>query len=306
MDLSNLFTRMITIFIYILVGFICAKVKVIDDDSVKKINKVLLCIGQPAIILSSVLNTQLNMSLGDVVWFFVLVFIMQILLVIFGFVFTPLYVKKREDWGIFQFMVAFGNTGFMGVPIIAALFGDDMVFLASIGMVPFFIFVYSLGIILLKGHSKGEKIDLRFLLSPAFISVFLAVILFFLKLPLPVPVLDAADGLSDMLVPLSMVVIGANLGMSELRELYADWRMFVLSLVKLVISPLLIYFICGLFVKNQIFLGVLVVSAAMPVAVLASVLSTEYGGKVRLGSRGVFITTLLSLVTIPLMMALLF
>lgn len=306
MDLSNLFTRMITIFIYIFVGFICAKVKVIDDDGIKKINKVLLCIGQPAIILSSVLNTQLNMSLVDVIWFFVLVFIMQILLVIFGFVFTPLYVKKREDWGIFQFMVAFGNTGFMGVPIISALFGEDMVFLASIGMVPFFIFVYSLGIILLRGHSKGEKIDLHFLLSPAFISVFLAVILFFLKLPLPVPVLDAADGLSDMLVPLSMVVIGANLGLSQLRELYADWRMFVLSLVKLVVSPVLIFLICGLFVKNEIFLGVLVVSAAMPVAVLASVLSTEYGGKVRVGSRGVFITTLLSLVTIPLIMALLF
>lgn len=297
---------MITLFIYIFIGFICARVKVIDDDVVKKVNKVLLCIGQPAIILSSVLNTQLNMSIADVVWFFVLVTIMQILLLIFGFVFTPLYVRQKDERGIFRFMIAFGNTGFMGVPIISALFGEDMVFLASIGMVPFFMFVYSVGIILLRGHSKGEKLDLHFLHSPALISVFLAVILFFMKLPIPVPVLDAADGLSDMLVPLSMVVIGANLGMSRLSELYADWRMFVLSLLKLVVSPLLIFLICGLFVENDIFLGVLVVSAAMPVAVLASVLSTEYGGKVRVGSRGVFITTLLSLITIPLIMGWLF
>lgn len=306
MDLSNLFSRMITLFIYIFVGFVAAKAKVIDDDVVKKVNKVLLSIGQPAIILSSVLSTQLKMSIGDVIWFFALVMIMQILLLVFGFVFTPLYVRQKEERGIFKFMIAFGNTGFMGVPIISALFGEDMVFLASIGMVPFFIFVYSVGIILLRGHSKGEKIDLHFLLSPAFISVFLAIILFFLKLPIPVPVLDAADGLADMLVPLSMVVIGANLGMSRMSELYADWRMFILSLLKLVVSPLLIFLICGLFVKNEIFLGVLVVSAAMPVAVLASVLSTEYGGRVRVGSRGVFITTLLSLATIPLMMALLF
>lgn len=306
MDLSNLFDRMIMLFIYIFVGFIAAKTKIIDDDCVKKVNKVLLYIGQPAMIISSVLDTELDMSIGDVVELFVLAMIMQVLLLIFAYAFTPVYVRNKSDRGLFKFMVAFGNVGFMGIPVITALFGDSAVFMASICMVPFFLFVYSVGIILLKGRAKGERIDFKFLLNPALISTFIAVALFFAELPLPTAVIDASTGLAGMLIPLSMVVIGANLGMCRFSELFVDWRMYALCLVKLIISPVLMYFICGVFVTNEVFHGILVVSAAMPVAALASMLSTEYGTDVRVASRGVFISTLLSLVTIPMVLYILF
>lgn len=298
---------MLMLFIYIFVGFIAAKTKVIDDDvAVKKLNKVLLYIGQPAMIISSVLDPSLNMELSDVAKLFGLAMIMQILLLVFAYVFTPLYVRNKADRGLFKFMVAFGNVGFMGIPIMSALFGDSAVFMASISMVPFFLFVYSVGVIMMKGRDKGEKINLRFLLNPALVSTFIAVILFAVKLPLPEVVMEASSGLAGILIPYSMVVIGANLAMSKMSELFVDWRMYVLSLVKLIISPVLMFFICRLFVTNEVFLGILVVSAAMPVAALSSMLSTEYGTDVRIASRGVFITTLISLVTIPLILYILF
>ena len=178
--------------------------------------------------------------------------------------------------------------------------------MAAIGLVPFFIFVYSLGIIQLKGKAKGEKIDFRFLLNPALVSTAVAVILFAFRVELPATVMEASAGLAGILIPLSMVIVGANLGMSSFSDLYADWRMYILSFVKLILSPVIMFFVCRLFVTNEVFLGVLVVSAAMPVAVLASMLSTEYGTDVRTASRGVFISTLFSLVTIPLMMNILF
>ena len=306
MDLSNLFSRMIVLFIYILVGFIAAKFKIIDDDTVKKVNQVLLYIGQPAMIISSVLDTELTMGIGDVVELFCLAMLMQIILLVFAFVSTPLYVRKREDRGLFTFMIAFGNVGFMGIPVMSALFGSGAVFMASICMVPFFLFVYSVGVMLLKGKAKGEKIDFRFLLNPALISTFIAVALFFAKLPLPREVLEASSGLAGVLIPLSMVVIGANLGMSRFSELVVDWRMYAMCFIKLIASPVLMFFICRSFVSNEIYLGVLVVSAAMPVAVLASMLSTEYGTDIRVASRGVFISTLLSLITIPFVLNLLF
>ena len=118
--------------------------------------------------------------------------------------------------------------------------------------------------------------------------------------------MDAAAGLAGLLIPLSMVCIGANLGMNRISELIVDWRMFVLSFIKLVVCPVLIFFICRTFVSNEVYLGILVVSAAMPSAVLASMFSTEYGADVNVASRGVFITTLLSLVTIPLVLRVLF
>ena len=132
MDLSNLFSRMIVLFIYIFVGFIAAKVKIIDDDTVKKVNKVLLYIGQPAMIISSVLDTELEMGLSDVVELFCLAMVMQIILLIIAYGTTPIYVRKKSDRGLFMFMIAFGNVGFMGIPVLSALFGNGAVFMASI------------------------------------------------------------------------------------------------------------------------------------------------------------------------------
>ncbi len=306
MDLSNLFSRMIVLFIYIFVGFIAAKVKIIDDDTVKKVNKVLLYIGQPAMIISSVLDTELEMGLSDVVELFCLAMVMQIILLIIAYATTPIYVRKKSDRGLFKFMIAFGNVGFMGIPVLSALFGNGAVFMASICMIPFFLFVYSIGIILLKGKAKGEKIDFSFLINPALVSTFIAVALFFADLPIPGEILEASTGLAGILIPLSMVIIGVNLGLSKASDLVADWRMYAMSFVKLIASPVIMFYVCRFFVANEVFLGVLVVSAAMPVAVLASMLSTEYGTDIRVASRGVFISTLLSLVTIPLVLNLLF
>lgn len=306
MDLSNLFSRLIVLFIYIAVGFTAAKAKKIEEDTVKKVNTVLLYIGQPAMIISSVLDTNLTMSARDVGELFLFSVVMQLLLLLFAYIFTPIFVKKKADRGLFKFMIAFGNVGFMGFPIVSALFGPDAVFLAAICIVPFFLSTYSIGIIMIKGGARGEKLNWKFLLNPALIATFAAIILFFLKLPLPAEVLEASGGLAGLLIPLSMVCIGANLGMNRFSEIFADWRMFVLSFVKLVASPVLIFFICRLFVSNEIYLGILVVSAAMPAAVLASMFSTEYGADVNVASRGVFMTTLLSLVTIPAVLHILF
>ncbi|MBE7017073.1 MAG: AEC family transporter [Ruminococcaceae bacterium] len=306
MDLSNLFSRLIVLFIYILVGFIAAKVRKIESDTVKKVNTVLLYIGQPAMIISSVLDTRLTMSVGDIGELFLLAVIMQLLLLLFAYIFIPIFVRKKADRGLFKFMAAFGNVGFMGFPIVSALYGPDAVFLAAICIIPFFLSTYSIGIVMVKGGTKGEKLGWKFLLNPALISTFAAVALFFLKLPLPTEVLEAASGLAGILIPLSMVCIGANLGMNRPSELIADWRMFALSFLKLIICPILIFIICRIFVSNEVYLGILVVSAAMPSAVLASMFSTEYGADVNVASRGVFITTLLSLVTIPAVLHILF
>ncbi len=306
MDLSNLFSRLIVLFIYIIVGFIAAKARKIESDTVKKVNTVLLYIGQPAMIISSVLDTRLTMSLRDIGELFLYAVIMQLLLLGIAYIFIPIFVRKKADRGLFKFLVAFGNVGFMGFPIVSALFGPDAVFLAAICLIPFFLATYSIGIIMIKGGQVGAKLSFKFLLNPALIATFAAVILFVAKLPLPVEVLDAASGLAAILIPLSMVCIGANLGMSRLGEMLKDLRMYGLCFVKLIISPVLIFFICRLFITNPIYLGILVVTSAMPSAVLASMFSIEYGADINVASRGVFMTTLVSLITIPIVMYVLF
>jgi len=306
MDLSNLFSRLIVLFIYIIVGFIAAKVGKLDEDVIKKVNTVLLYIGQPALIINSVLSNHLDIGIGELGYIFMLAVIMQILLLGISYIFTPIYVREKSQRGLFKFMTAFGNTGFMGFPVISALFGDDAIFLAAVFLIPFFLASYSIGIIQIKGRESGAKLSFRFLLNPALVATFVGVVLFFLRLPIPGEIMDACSGLAGILIPLSMVAIGANIGMRKISELWADWRMYILSLVKLCICPVLMFFSCRLFVFNEIYLGIMVVSSAMPSAVLASMFATEYGTHIHEASRGVFITTLLSLFTIPAVMNILF
>jgi len=306
MDLSNLFYKMTVLFIYIIIGFICAKIKILDDDTVKKVNSVLLHIGQPAMIINSVLNSDLSMSPADMLELFCLAMVMQAILIGIGYAATPLYVRKKEDRGLFMFMTSYGNVGFMGIPVLSALFGNGAVFMASICLVPFFIFVYSHGLVQLRGRAEGERFSFRSLINSAMVSTFIAVGLFLADIKLPGPVLEASAGLAGILIPLSMVAIGANLGMGSFADLFSDWRIYMLCFVKLILSPVIMFFICRLFVRNEVFLGVLVVSAAMPAAVLASMLSIEYNKDVNTASRGVFLTTLISLVSIPIMLGILF
>ncbi len=306
MDLSNLFSRLIVLFIYIVIGFIAAKVGKVDADVVKKVNTVLLYIGQPAMIISSVLDTQLDMSFADVGGVFLLALVMQLILLGIAYIFTPVYVRDRSQRGLFKFMTAFGNTGFMGFPVITALFGEDAIFIAAIFLIPFFLASYSIGIIQIKGRQGEGKLSFGFLLNPAIVATVVGVVLFFLRLPIPGEIMDACSGLAGILIPLSMVAIGANIGMRKISELWADWRMYVLSLIKLIVCPVLMFFVCRLFVSNEVYLGIMVVSAAMPCAVLASMFATEYGTHIHEASRGVFITTLLSLFTIPAVMHILF
>lgn len=306
MDLSNLFSRLIVLFIYIIVGFIAAKAGKVDEDVVKKVNTVLLYIGQPALIINSVLSNHLEIGVGELGYIFLLALFMQLLLLGIAYALTPLYVRKREDRGLFKFMTAFGNTGFMGFPVISAIFGEDAIFLAAVFLIPFFLASYSIGIIQIRGRESGQKLSFRFLLNPALVATFVGVILFFLRLPIPQEAVDACSGLAGTLIPLSMVAIGANIGMRKLSELVADWRIYALCLIKLIICPVIMFLVCRIFVSNETYLGIMVVSAAMPSAVLASMFSTEYGKDIHGASRGVFITTLFSLATIPAIMNILF
>ena len=102
-----------------------------------------------------------------------------------------------------------------------------------------------------------------------------------------------------------MLLIGASLSKSPLKVMLCDPRIYLASFVKLIVGPVVVWLIFRTFVSNEIYLSLMVVSAAMPSAVLSSMLALEYGGNADAGSRGIFVTTILSLITIPLIVYLL-
>ncbi|MGI5936443.1 MAG: AEC family transporter, partial [Oscillospiraceae bacterium] len=153
----------------------------------------------------------------------------------------------------------------------------------------------------------GEKVKINFrqFINAPLVSSIVAVLIFAFRIPIPAPVAGATELLGDMVVPAAMLIIGSSLGNMSVKEVFSDWRLYLLAPVKLIAIPVAIWSILRLFVANPLILGIATVLTSMPVATNTTMLCIEYKGNEALASRGVFITTILSVLTIPLIVYLL-
>jgi predicted permease len=301
MEISSIINLMLILLILLLVGVFARKTGVINDQANKHLTRIVVVLAQSAMILAAVMNAEPSLTglelLGLVGISFVAYAIMLVVVVLFTWVLRI----KPGDRGVFQFMALFGNVGFMGFPIVASLFGDAAVFYASLFNIPFNLLTYSLGIMMISPRS-GEKvkINIKQFINAPLVSSFVAVLIFALKIPIPAPVAGATELLGDMVVPAAMLIIGSSLGDMSLKEVFSDWRLYLLAPVKLIAIPVIIWSVLRLFVANPLILGIATVLASMPVATNTTMLCIEYKGNEALASKGVFITTILSVATIPL------
>lgn len=291
---------MLVLLILLLVGVAAAKTGVVDQETNRRLTRFALVFPQSAQIISSVVGEDLDITAGQLVGVFGAACVMYGVLIALGFLTPVLYRFKKEDRGIYSFMTIFGNVGFMGFPVAETLFGSKGLFYAAILNMPFNLLAYTLGISLLhKGQGK-TKISWRQLVNAPLVSAVIAIILLLTKLHIPEPVADAIDLLGDTIVPLAMIIIGASLGSQKLGEVFGDWRSYAFAPVRLLVAPVLVWAALRLFITDTVLLGTMTVLAAMPVASFATMLSIQYGGNERIASRTVFVTTVLSVVTIPI------
>jgi Predicted permeases len=304
MDISSLFNQMLILLIILVVGFIANKTNIIDQQGNKNLSKLTLNITQGAMILSSVMNANPSMSSAELLTLVGVSFLMYVILFIFSFVIRWLLRVPKKDGFTYQFAVMFGNVGFMGYPIVASLLGTEAIFYVSLYNIPFNILIYSLGIFLISG-GDGYKFNLKSLANPPFFATFIAIGIFVLKIPIPAPIAGATKLLGDMVIPAAMLVIGSSLGRISLKDILGDWRIYVFLPLSLIVSPVIIWAVLRTFITNPLILNMAVIIAAMPVATNSTMLSMEYNGNEVLASKAVFMTTVASVVTIPLVISLL-
>ena len=296
---------MLVLLILLIVGVIASKCGVMDEDTTRRFTTFTLVIPQTCLILSSVLNTDSAVTPVRVLGVLGVGCVMYAILIAFSFAVPWIYRCKPGDRGIYSFMTLFGNTGFMGIPIAAAIIGGMAPFYAALLNIPFNILAYTLGIAML--NSKGERtgIQWKLLINPPMIAAFLAVILVCVNLHFPAPVTKAVGMLGDMVVPCSMIIIGASLGKQDLKAVFGDWRVYAFAPTRLIAAPVLLWAIMHLFVHDSVLLATVTLQGCMPVAAFATMLSIQYGGNVQMASKTVFVTTVLSVLTVPVVMSLL-
>ena len=294
-----LLQQMMIFFLIMLVGYICRKIGVFGETTGKMVSGIVINIGMPALIIASGMNPEtlenkgkLLFTLGIALIFFAIMFVIAELL-------PRLLRADREDYGAYQVMTIFSNIAFMGYPLLDAMYGSEAVIHAAIFNLLYSVLNYTYGIRKMQTGGQREKFSWKQLLNVGVISCLIAVILYVTELPVPMIFEDTATRIGAITGPLSMLVIGDSLAQIQLKDLFTDVRLLIFSAVKLLLMPALLLWGLGLFVTDPMFRGVCLVMTATPVGSMTVMLAQQYDGDYRLTSRGVALTTVLSVATMP-------
>ena len=294
-----------TLFLLMAAGFVCNKAGLLKAEANRMLSRLIINVSMSAMIVDSIVNTDISLTpsaaaelLGAVAVYYLAMFLLSLL-------FGRTVSRGRADSGVYQFMVLFGNIGFLGFPLISSLFGEEALFYAAIYNIPFNFLVYTYGAVLISGKRDADNLK-KTLRSAPVISALVSLALLLLGVKLPGFLGDAVGYLGDMTVPGAMLVVGSSLANLPGRTLLKEWRVYALAAFTLLLRPAAVWAVLRLFVRDPLIMGVSVTMAAVPAAANTTVLCIEHGSNEALASFGVFLTTLLSLLSLPLVALLLF
>ena len=290
---------MVVLFIIVILGYVACKLGYMGDKFDKNLSSIVVDITCPLLVLSSVMGDELpDRSL--ILPLLCVGFLTYILLLVFGFWVPRLITKNHDEQGMIGFALMFANVGFIGYPIVSSIFGPHAVFYAALLNMPNTFFIFTAGVMLIKGEYSIKQFNPKVLVSPAMLGAFLAAILVALGIHTPDIIAQPVTMVGNITVPAALMIIGSSMAKLPIRDIIGSTKVYITSLLRLTVVPLSIYFLfkaCG--VSDQVN-NINTVVIAMPVASFGTMFCLKYGRNPSLITETTFITTLGSIITIPL------
>lgn len=302
---------MLTLFAIVVVGYIAGKLGYMGGTFDKKLSKVVIDITCPALILSSAMTGELPDRryilplLGISVLTYVLLTGVALLLPRF-------LTKKKDDEGVIGFAMMFGNVGFMGYPIVASIFGHEAVFYAAVLNVVNTFTVFTVGTMLIVGKNQESTVEekemsqkkmlRKVLYSTPMLSAYLTMLIVALEIKdIPEFISQPLTMIGNITVPAALLIIGSSMSQLPLRALLGNGTIYTTTLMRLAILPVGIHYLMTLLGFSSFVVGINTVVIAMPVATYGTILCLRHGKDTTLITEVTFITTLLAMISIPLL-----
>lgn len=318
-------TQSLVLFLMMLAGFAAGKLGILKGETVRSLSRFLLDFTLPALVVIS-MQKPFSPELRDQA-----LRVLGLSAVVYGAAFplayglTALYRRApAAEKGVHRFAMCFSNVGFMGFPVAQSVLGPESLFMVSVYNIPFQILAFSVGIVLIRGAGPaapagaevpsaagrtrpasgrlgGILAGAKAFMNPAVLAAVVGFALFLLSIRIPEPLYSAMLLLGETTTPLAMAVIGAVLAGSKLGKVFANPRIWITTAYRLALHPLIVYGLAAAFGLRGLELAVPVLIAAMPVAANTTILAGVYGGDEVSASGMVFISTILSLASIPIL-----
>ena len=281
--------------ILIAVGYFLAKKQIFTPVTGKELSWLLINIVTPALILNSFQLEYTPEKLGSLLTTFFLGFLSYAVVIAFSF----LYCGRGEEHKVERLSIIFSNAGFMGIPLIEGIFGTEGVFYAAIFGAIFNIVFWTYGIAAVRGQFSLKSLK-TILLSPTILAVAVGLVLFVEQIRLPEPIASVTRHLSNLNTPLAMMIAGISIAQSDLGAVFRKLRLYKILAGKLFLAPMLVAAVFLLLPGSGFIKEIIVLQTACPVAAIIGISILQQGGDNRSATEYFTLTTLSSMVTLPL------
>ena len=294
---------MLTLFALVVVGYVAGKLGYLGGDFDRQLSRLVINITCPALILSSAMTGELP----DRQFILPLLLISTLTYIVLTAVafFLPRYLtKRREDEGAIGFALMFGNVGFMGYPVVASIFGHEAVFYAAVLNVVNTFAVFTVGTVLITGKNEveGNRFEKKVLYSTPMLAAYLTMLIVALRIDnIPQYISQPLTMLGNITVPAALLIIGSSMSQLSLRSLMGNSTVYMTTALRLAVLPLAVHYLMTALGFSPFVVNINTVVIAMPVATYGTILCLKYEKDTTLMTEVTFITTLLSMMTIPLL-----
>ncbi len=295
---STILNQTLIMLILIGVGVICAKTKLISEASNKDLSKFVLQVVNPVVIFMSYQKPYKAELAKNLLLTFIISIAAMAGLIILSYVFVRR--KEGSEFEIERFSSVYSNCGFMGIPLVSALFGDEGVFYLTAFITVFNLIVWTHGVILISGEKDFKQV-VKVFYSPTIISIILGLITFFLEIRIPDTAASALGFIKDVNTPMAMVVSGVTMAGTNVPKLLKNYKVYYVCLLKLLVMPLILAVPLALVgvLDSKVGMTILVAASAPPAA-MCTLLSIRYGKNSIYASEIFTAGTILSVGTLPL------
>ncbi len=304
-----------TLTVILAIGFLCRKVGIIDDVASKRLSKLILMVGQPAMIIHSMSNAEYsdaNVKMALIM--LVLGFVFHAVLAAIGFFMALPYKKVPDEEKISEFSFMFANCAFIGFPIFEALIGPTGLFMASFLTFSFNVLLWTWGLGIFARGRKDIKLNIKkVLLNFGTVPCVIGFIFYLLKAPsigveIPEFLMKGMGYLSNLCTPISVLVTGALIATQSPKKIFGTWKLYYFNVMKLFALPLVVCLISKVLLTVLPFEGLeiyaifVTAAAALPAASSVTMMSETYGLDSGYSSLVVGTSSLLSVLSLPLTM----
>ena len=301
MIIITIFFQMLALLIMIGAGYWMTKKNMMDEHTNSHMSSMISNVFNPLLVFSSAVNSVGLVSLKTMGIVGIVAVCMFLFFIVIGMILSPFFDKDKEQRKMFQMMFVFSNLGFIGIPVVSSILGKEyIVYVTEFMLVYSFVF-YTYGVTLLEG--KFSLSALKAMINPGTIFSVASLLVIIFNIQMPGFINTAVTYLGNVASPMALVAVGFSLAHTDLRKIFGELRLYVFSVIKLLVLPLIMLPALCFIMPDRELIPVCMVMFGMPIGNMPLILGMEKGMDVTTCSAAIILTTILCVFTVPILIA---